>query len=261
MRISCVTASYVGDVLGYPGELDWGRAMSLMAQAPLLETIEGLLVRLEPARLEGIEFIFPHIAPTSITPALATEVQRRLAERGMVCCACAGGLPDPVQDAWGCAALFQTARLLEAPLIAGHIHVQALGPLSAMCQRFGVRVAYENGTERDAQEMLAAVEGGDEWVGMNIDTGNIAARGGDPVQAIRELGRRIMHVHLKDVPSVGSHDCVALGHGIVDVPGVVRALREIGYDGWLSIEIETGDHDPSADIAESAETLRRLLRE
>jgi len=259
MQLSCVTASYVGDVLGYPGELDWGRAMALMAQGPLLETIEGILARLAPARLDGIEFFFPHIAPTSITPALATEVARRLEERGMVCCACAGGLPDPAHDPWGCAALFQTARLLEAPLIAGHIHVQALAPLSAMCRRFGVRVAYENGSERDAQQMLTAVGGGDEWVGMNIDTGNMAAQGGDPVRAIYELGSRIIHVHFKDVPAVGSHDCVALGQGIVDIPGVVRALRDVGYAGWLSIEIETGDHDPTGEIVESAKTLRRLL--
>ena len=95
-------------------------------------------------------------------------------------------------------------------------------------------------------------------VGAALDTGNMAAQGGDPVRAVHELGERIIHVHFKDVPAVGSHDCVALGTGIVDVAGVIRELRACGYDGWLSIEVETGDRDPTDEIIASAETVRRL---
>lgn len=260
MKISCVTASYVADVLGYPGEIDWGRATELMAQAPLLATIEGLLERLAPAQLDGIEFFFPHVAPRSITPVLAAEVHRLLEQGGLACSACAGSVADPTTDPYGCEAAFNTARLLNAPLIAGHISVTSLAPLSAVCRQYGVRVAFENGSETDAQQMLNAVQGGDEWVGMNIDTGNMAAQGGDPVRAIYELGSRIMHVHLKDVPGVGSHDCVALGEGIVDLPAVLSALRAVGFDGWLSIEIETGDRDPTDEIIASARKVRELLR-
>jgi sugar phosphate isomerase/epimerase len=76
---------------------------------------------------------------------------------------------------------------------------------------------------------------------------------------VRVLGRQIKHVHFKDVPAVGSHDCVAIGSGIVDVKGVLRELKTCDYDGWLSIEIETADHDPTDEIIQSAETLRALL--
>jgi sugar phosphate isomerase/epimerase len=65
-------------------------------------------------------------------------------------------------------------------------------------------------------------------------------------------------VHLKDVPAVGSHDCVAIGTGIVDVQGVFRELKACGYNGWLSIEVETGVRDPTEAILSSAETIRRL---
>ncbi len=258
MKLSCVTASYVADVLGYPGQIDWGRATELITRGPLLEAIDNMLERLAPARLDGIELFFPHVAPAAITPVLAAEVHRRLAERQMVCCACAGGFADPAIDPYGCEPSFQTARLLHAPLIAGHVHVSALAPLSQFCQRYGVKVAYENGSQRTADEILADVHGGNAWVGMAIDTGNMAAQGGDPVRAIRELGSRIIHVHFKDVPAVGSHDCVALGRGIVDVAGAMEALRTVGYGGWLSIEIETGDRDPTDEIIESVDTLRRL---
>ena len=259
MKLSCVTASYVADLLGYPGPIDWALASEQMQQAPMVETVDGMLDRLAPAGLDGIELFYPHVWPANITPALGSGIRRQLAARGMVCCACAGGVTDPAHDPYGAEELFQTARLLHAPLIAGHAHVEDVGPLTALCERFGVRIGYENGAERDAGEILDAIQGGNAWIGGNIDTGNMAAQGGDPVQAIHELGPRLVHVHLKDVPAVGSHDCVAIGAGIVDIPGVLEALRFVGYDGWLSIEIETGDHDPTAEIIASAEHIRGLL--
>ena len=259
MKISCVTASYVADLLGYPGEIDWDLASATIEQAPMLETLDGILDRLAPAGLDGIEFWFPHVSPNRLTPALAGEIARRLDERGLMCCACAGGIGDPVQDPYGCMSFFQTTRLLGAPLIAGHLESMTLPQLGELCARYGIKAAYENALEKDAAGILSAIQGGGDWIGANIDTGNMAVQGGDPVAAIRELSDRIMHVHLKDVPTVGGGECVALGQGIVDVPGVLRELCTCGYDGWLSIEIETSDHDPTGEIIASAETVRSLL--
>ena len=145
MKLSCVSASYVNDLAGYPGPIDWVQAGETIRRAPLLETLEGMLDRLAPARLDGIELWFPHIWPTKITPALANEVLGRLAARGMVCCACAGGLGNPEDDPYGCKELFQTARLLGATLIASHMDARAVPALGQMAARFGVQVAYENG--------------------------------------------------------------------------------------------------------------------
>jgi sugar phosphate isomerase/epimerase len=259
MRLSVVTASYVADLLGYSGEIDWALASQRMQQAPLLGTIDGMVERLAPAHLEGIELYYPHVWPARLTPALATAIRRRLSAARLVCCACAGGMPDPAADPDAAEELFQTARLLQAPVIAGHTHFEDPEALTALCKQYGIRLGYENGAECDAGEILEAIQGGNEWIGANIDTGNMASQGGDPVRAIRELGSRIIHVHLKDVREVGSHECVEIGTGIVDVPGVLDALQSVGYDGWLSIEIETADHDPTDDIIASAARLGRLL--
>ena len=259
MKISCVTASYVADLLGYPGTIDWGKAMETIIQAPLLETIDQMLKRLDPARLEGIEFWFPHIWPEKITPVAAGEILKMLHGRGMECAACAGGVNNPAEDPYGAAATFQTTRLMEAPLIAGHFEPAAVPGLGKLGAKFGVQAAFENGGEKNVNEIQAAIRGGNEWIGATLDTGNLAAQGGDPVEAARVLGRQIKHVHFKDVPAVGSHDCVAIGSGIVDVKGVMRELKACGYDGWLSIEIETADHDPTEEIIASAERIRELL--
>jgi len=51
---------------------------------------------------------------------------------------------------------------------------------------------------------------------------------------------------------------VPLGQGSVDFPAYLKALDEIGYKGFLTIEREVGDN-PAADIQLAAEFLRQVM--
>ena len=89
-------------------------------------------------------------------------------------------------------------------------------------------------------------------VGLCLDTGHCAFAGGDPVAAIRTWGTRIWHMHFKDCDprvadesrnngwdyfeSVRKGIFCELGKGAVDFPGVLAALREIGFDNWAVVE-------------------------
>ena len=89
-------------------------------------------------------------------------------------------------------------------------------------------------------------------LGLCFDTGHWAFAGGDPVQGIHEFADRIWHVHFKDhepnvarqsrqqgwdgPTSVGHGVFCELGRGDVDFPGVVKALQDIGYTGWIVVE-------------------------
>jgi L-ribulose-5-phosphate 3-epimerase len=69
-----------------------------------------------------------------------------------------------------------------------------------------------------------------------------------------------VHVHLKDVRAVGEpHDTCVWGEGVVDIEACVRALQDIGYDGYLTIEHEPEDHDPSEEIVELRRRLEAFL--
>jgi inosose dehydratase len=111
-------------------------------------------------------------------------------------------------------------------------------------------------------------------VGVCLDTGHWTfGTGGDPATAVRELGDRIWHVHFKDcdptvmaesrarewdgLTSTGHGVFCELGKGCVDFPGVLRALREVGYDGWIVVEQDVlpGMGDPR----ESARRNRDFL--
>lgn len=74
------------------------------------------------------------------------------------------------------------------------------------------------------------------------DIGNSSRQGFDPVQEIRWLGKpRICEVHIKDNPNY-------LGEGDIDIPGVVKALADIGYERWTVLETSSPSKDIAADM-------------
>jgi inosose dehydratase len=108
-------------------------------------------------------------------------------------------------------------------------------------------------------------------IGLCLDTGHLLLGRGDPVTAVGEWGPRINHVHLKDARLDVLHAIVAegapveeiwrrnafcpLGEGDVDVDGVLDALGEIGYTGWLVVEQDIIP-DPSAPLDQAAREQR-----
>ena len=77
-----------------------------------------------------------------------------------------------------------------------------------------------------------------EWVGSYLDIGNTLYCG-YPEHWINALGKRIKKVHFKDyrVDAGGLHGFVDLLAGDVNYPAVVEALKNVGYDGWVTAEM------------------------
>ena len=108
----------------------------------------------------------------------------------------------------------------------------------------GVALGYHNhmGTigERpsDVDRILDAAD--HRYVGFELDIAHYHQGGGDPVEAIRRHAGRLLFLHLKDVQATPTgYRFVALGQGTVNVRGVVVALREIGFEGWAVIELDS----------------------
>ena len=89
-------------------------------------------------------------------------------------------------------------------------------------------------------------------IGLCLETGHMMLGGGDPVAMLRDWGDRVNHVHLKDavlsvmagivtddapVTEIWSREAFcALGHGDLDVTGILDGLRGISFGGWLVVE-------------------------
>ena len=134
----------------------------------------------------------------------------------------------------------------------------------------GVRLAIENHIDFTSDEILELLNNVDsEFLGVNFDSGNCLRVFEDPVEAARKLAKHTYATHIKDInPGKGSPmdwtfwASAPAGGGIIDMPGVVAALSEGGYDGMLCVEIDFLK-DPRDDETEAVEQavgyLKRLI--
>ena len=116
-------------------------------------------------------------------------------------------------------------------------------------------------------------------VAVNLDPANfVMVTGDDPVQAVYTLKDYIVHTHAKDgrrnfyrdpevVYGLVESEMLAspsfielpLGEGDVPFPAYLKALDEIGYKGFLTIEREVGDN-PEADIRKAVGFLQQHIQ-
>jgi hexulose-6-phosphate isomerase len=88
------------------------------------------------------------------------------------------------------------------------------------------------------------------WVKAYFDVGNVVFYG-YPQDWIRTLGGRIVRVHLKDFKvdrEEGRFTWPNIGEGDIDWVEVRKAFRDIGYDGYMTTEIEGGDRKYLTDV-------------
>ncbi len=113
-------------------------------------------------------------------------------------------------------------------------------------------------------------------VAVNLDPANLVmVTGDDPVQAVHTLKKYIVHTHAKDGRKLYDKDPekiygiafdtevtdpafieLPLGEGDVPFKEYLQALRDIGYEGYLTIEREVGDQ-PVRDIETAVQFLRK----
>lgn len=123
-----------------------------------------------------------------------------------------------------------------APALRSHHVAIAIEPLN----RFET---YFLNTAADAARLCEAI--GDPAVGVLFDTFHANIEEKDVAAACRGLGRHLKHVHTCE------NDRGTPGTGHVNWPALFQALRDLGYDGWLTIEsfgFALGDLSAAASI-------------
>jgi inosose dehydratase len=104
----------------------------------------------------------------------------------------------------------------------------------------------------DGMGRLLEALGHEKTVGVCLDTGNSWLGGSEPLDYVKTFGKRIKHVHWKDMPAEWQpkrgtmYGCgmavTALGDGVINVQGIVKALQKIGFDGATTLEIAGPDN-------------------
>lgn len=141
--------------------------------------------------------------------------------------------------------------------------VEAVRLVCEYCAGRGQRFNLETGQET-AEGLLHFIEAvGRENLGINFDPANmILYNAGEPIAALKLLGRHVRSVHCKDAKKVRRadqkwyEDC-PLGTGDVGMETFVRTLKGLGYSGPLTIEREYSS-DQAGDLAAAVKLLEKL---
>jgi sugar phosphate isomerase/epimerase len=148
--------------------------------------------------------------------------------------------------------------------------VKMLSESARIASDCGVVLALENHidyTSAEIEQILQRV--GSDSLKVNFDTGNTLRMMEDPVAAARRLGPYTVATHTKDVAACRHvrpeewyfFSSVPVGTGLIDMPGVVRALQQTGFDGVLAVESDHHKDNQDEDrlVADSIAYLKQLL--
>jgi sugar phosphate isomerase/epimerase len=131
-----------------------------------------------------------------------------------------------------------------AEYAAQHDVVLSLEPIAANLTNF-------INTPDDAMKMVREVDHPNlKWM---LDCFAAYNQGVDVPAAIRKYGTDLVHVHMNDENKSWP------GTGRVDFPPIVQALKEVGYSGYLSVEVFDLSPDPETIAREALKSLRRLF--
>lgn len=225
------------------------------------------------------------------------EFKERLATNGLVLSALYGGgrFSDPTKTDEVVAYNTRVARFLTA-LGVDRIVFGPRGPRVGKTSREGIAQMIRTideaarrtaelgvlacvhphlGTElQDQDEVEAVLEGTDpRYVHFCPDTAHLARAGMDVAAMIRDYGPRIRYLHLKDLtpdePDPTVFDLSSgtgalpifceLGLGTIDFAPLMAAVREVGYDGWLTVEIDRSTSTPCNSLRQCRDFIRDEL--
>ncbi len=140
----------------------------------------------------------------------------------------------------------------------------AMNELKADAEKAGVVIALENVWNKflvsplEMRDFIDKV--GSDYVKVYFDVGNVVFNG-FPEHWIKILGKRIARIHMKDFKEVigNIEGFVELLNGNVNFPAVMQALREVGYDGYLTAEINYIPCDSDKIVAHTLDSLKRIV--
>lgn len=142
--------------------------------------------------------------------------------------------------------------------------IAALQYLTKICENNGQRFLFETGQETPVTLRRTIEDIGGENVGINLDPANLLMYGkANPIDALDVFGEYVWGVHGKDgeYPTNGRELGLEkpLGQGRVNYPGFIKKLKEIHYEGDITIEREITGEEQRRDILTAKKMLEELL--
>ncbi len=161
---------------------------------------------------------------------------------------------------------FDFARRAQVKLLVGDPAPESFPILHDLVQEYDIKVGIHNhgpNTRYDRiEDSLNAVERFDKRIGFCPDTGHCMRSGEDPVEMVRLLKDRLYSLHIKDQKAIHRNEPpeTILGEGALDLPGLCKALRDVGFKHPLSIEYELSPNNPTPDLHKALNNFAKAAK-
>ncbi|MBQ8920919.1 MAG: sugar phosphate isomerase/epimerase [Oscillospiraceae bacterium] len=223
-------------------------------------------------------------APSECRPVYVNDMAAMLSRFGMTCCSVHpwtalhegfmlfSNYPRRAADF-----LDETKRVFSAMQILGAKYYVLHGAMAGSCQTeiycerfrmlsetakpFGVTVTQENVVRFESGKLrflrdFCKILGDEAKLTFDVKQ---AKRAGIPIdEAVRAVGRHIVHVHLSDHSDKG--DCLRIGKGRFEIVPFLQSLRAQGFDGAVTLELYRDAFGSAAELAEDYQKIGRLIK-
>jgi sugar phosphate isomerase/epimerase len=231
---------------------------------------EQTLQRLKELGLHYVEFYQKH-APLESSPEQIRALLKLCREYAVA--PRAWGVHRFTRDDAKNRAVFEFGKALGLKMFSADPDPDSFDSLDKMCAEYQIAIGIHphgpQGRNRlhrwySAEVIMKAVKDHHPLIGACLDTGHLirAAQLGkklDPAAEIRVMGKRNVGVHLKDHDNQ-KHTDVVFGKGVMDLGGILQALRDVKFDGMLSIEYEAHPDHPLPDVRECVAVFRQTVK-
>ena len=161
---------------------------------------------------------------------------------------------------------FTYAKTAGLETIIGVPNHEFLPQVNELVKKHDIKLAIHNhgpGDDlyRSPNHVYDKIKDLDKRIGLCIDIGHVVRIGEDPIALIKKYKDRLYDMHMKDVNKVAEDGTpVEIGRGVIDIPGVINALKSINYANQVAIEYEKDGDDPVPGLAESVGYLRGVMK-
>lgn len=161
---------------------------------------------------------------------------------------------------------FNYAMAAGLETIIGVPNHELLPQVNDLVKKHNIKLAIHNHGPGDnlyhsPNDVWAQIKDLDKRIGLCIDVGHVVRIKEDPIPMIAKYKERLYDMHIKDVNKAEEDGTpVEIGRGIIDIPGIIKAVKKINYAYRVSIEYEKDGEDPVPGLAESVGYLRGVIK-
>jgi L-ribulose-5-phosphate 3-epimerase len=251
-KLSFMSANFLGREKGYLNVTGFGEGSTSVAEAfaPAAtygERIDRLFEEVAAMGYKGIDLWTAHCNPNWAGKQHVKGVLAAAQKHGVEIVSIAGGMgPDLAKFEDLC----RLACDIGCPLLGmgGSFIEGHAAEVESILSRYNLHLGFENHPEETPEILLERIgHGCHPHIGTTLDTGWWGTHGVPLDEALAKLKEQIRLVHFKNIAAPGGHIAARWDQGCLDLKSFLSQLRRSGYSGWISMEYEPLDHDPSED--------------